>query len=54
MVTKDYLDNTLFALQADLIQLAQHTGRRLDQLIEELVAEKSLKQSTADRLVVPT
>ncbi len=51
MVTKEYLDDELFALRADLIQLAKRADKRLDQLIEELVSEKSLKRATADRLL---
>lgn len=51
MVTKEYLNEKLMALRSDLIQMATRTAKRLDQLIEELVAEKSLKRSVADRLL---
>ena len=51
MVTKDYLDEKLFSLRTDLIQIAKRTDKRFEQLVEELVIEKSLKRSTADRLL---
>ncbi|MBP6944675.1 hypothetical protein KBD61_02660 [Patescibacteria group bacterium] len=51
MVTKEYLDSKLFTLCDDLTQIAKRMGKQLEQLIEELVNEKSLKQVTADRLL---
>lgn len=51
MVTNEYLDDKLFALRADLIRMAKRAEKRFEQLLEELVAEKSLKRSTADRLL---
>lgn len=51
MVTKDYLDDKLADLRGDLVLLARKSNRKLETVIEELVANHSLKRSVADKIL---
>jgi len=51
MVTKNYLDDRLADLRADLIMMARKTNTKISFLIEGLVAEGSLRREVADQLL---
>ena len=52
VVTKDYLDDKLADLRADLVVLARKGNTKLSTLVEELVAEKSLDPRVAQRILL--
>lgn len=51
MVTKDYLDDKIADLRGDLVVLSRKSNKKLETVIEELVANHSLKRSVADRIL---
>jgi hypothetical protein len=51
MVTKDYLDDKIVDLRGDLVVLSRKSNKKLETVIEELVANHSLKRSVADRIL---
>lgn len=51
MVTKNYLDDKLADLRADLIVMARKTNTKISLLIEGLVTDGSLRREIADQLL---
>lgn len=51
MVTKEYLDDKLADLRADLVVLARKGDRKLSELVDELVHQGSLSKDAAHKIM---
>lgn len=51
MVTKDYLDNKLVDLRADLVVLTRKEDSKVNALVEALVEQKSLRPETGRQIL---